>query len=300
MIQQGLEPTQTDPCFFFDRAKTLYAVAFVDDVAISCKDKVRIDKLLESLKSHFELTTTSLSKFVGLEINREPGQITITSRMYIGKILERFRMMDAKVASTPCDPTLDRAIATTEPVENMKNNGPPFPYREAVGALNYLAITTRPDIAYAVNRFAQFNNCPSPHNIKQLKAKFKYLKGTRDVGIIYKQSSKLTVQTYSDSDWASDKDSRKSRSGYYVAINGSHVTWSSRKQSIVALSTCEAEFISVCQATQETLFIQNLLQEIGINIDQPIELLCDNQSAIANMLDCKYSHKTNTLTSKSK
>ena len=149
-------------------------------------------------------------------------------------------------------------------------------YQSVVGSLMYLATCTRPDIAYAVGMLARFSSKPNQSHWTAAK---RYLRGTVNFGILYRGES--GVLGYSDADWAGDADDRKSTSGYMFLIAGGPVSWKSRKQSTVALSTAEAEYVALSTAVQECMWMQRLLSELGNPPDGPTTILEDNQSSIA-------------------
>jgi hypothetical protein len=156
------------------------------------------------------------------------------------------------------------------------------PYLSALGALLYLAIATRPDIMYAVSKLAQYSSCPGPEHWKAVKHLFRYLKGTMDLQLTYrggKVTSEL-FQAYSDADHAGCLDTRRSTSGFLIKMGTGAVSWSARKQTTVADSSTEAEYVSAASAGREILWMRNLLTEIGVKIEGPSPLMVDNQSAL--------------------
>jgi hypothetical protein len=156
------------------------------------------------------------------------------------------------------------------------------PYRGIIGSLLYSSLGTRPDIAYAVAALSRFNNNPGPKHWKYAKSILRYLKGSATMGLVYKSQGpkKLQIEIFSDSDWGSNADDRKSISGFIVHINGNPVSWTSRTQKSTALSSCEAEFMALSEAMREALWLRQLLIEVGIGFIQPITIRVDNQSAI--------------------
>ncbi|KAJ3473937.1 hypothetical protein NLI96_g12743 [Meripilus lineatus] len=157
------------------------------------------------------------------------------------------------------------------------------PYINAVRALMYLAIATRPDISFAVSVLSRVNSNPSPDHWKAVKHLFRYLKGTMDHKLTYaplSSASKERFEVYSDADHGGNSDSGKSTSAYVVKMGTGAVSWSSKLQSIVALSITEAEYVSAVSAGSEAIWIRQLLTELGYEPSGPITLHMDNQSAI--------------------
>lgn len=139
-------------------------------------------------------------------------------------------------------------------------------YQQMTGSLMFSMVETRPDIAFATAFAAHFSKNPSHQHTKAVKTILKYLKGSRERGITYGGTSEeaLKIQGYSDSDWAGDKESRKSTSGYIFMLNGGPVSWCSKRQSTVALSSTEAEYIALTLASKEATWLCLLLTELGL------------------------------------
>ena len=145
----------------------------------------------------------------------------------------------------------------------------------------YIAIATRPDIAQAVGAVSKFNSMPTEAHLTAVKRILRYLKGTMNLALKYQQSENGMLIGYSDADWANDPDDRHSTTGNLFMMSGAAVSWLSKKQSTVALSTSEAEYIALSTATQEAVWFRRLLCDLGISTDEPTILMEDNQGAIA-------------------
>ena len=157
-----------------------------------------------------------------------------------------------------------------------------YPYISVVGSLMYLAVTTRPDIAYAAGVLARFNSNPGPAHWQAAKHVLRYLQGTTHHKLVYQPStSPEPFITYSDADHGGNPDNGKSTGGYVVKIGSGAVSWSSKLQPLVALSTTEAEHISAVEAGKEILWMRQFMGELGYDISGPSLLRMDNQSAIA-------------------
>ena len=157
------------------------------------------------------------------------------------------------------------------------------PYASIVGALMYLAVATRPDIAYAVGALARFNSNPGPAHWTALKHLCRYVQGTKDFKLCYQPdpAQQEMFTAYADADFGGDVDSRRSTSGMVVKMGTGAVSWSSRLQPIVTLSTTEAEYVSATSAGQEILWLRNLFAELGYAVEGASSLHMDNQSALA-------------------
>ena len=182
----------------------------------------------------------------------------IHQSFYANKVLEKFNHTNCSSVYIPADPGIKLVAA------NSKANEKFYPYREAIGSLMYLAVCTRPDLAYIVGVQSRYMENPDTTHWQGIKRVFKYLKGSIDRGITYKINSQdATFSMYCDSDWGGDNDTRKSTSGWIGFINGGPVTWTSRKQTVIATSTTDAEFVALCSATKMVMCTRKLLQEIG-------------------------------------
>lgn len=222
-------------------------------------------------------TLGHVNHFIGWRIkqNEKRDQIQIDQTAYIEKILQRFKMTECNPVYSPCD-TSTKLVSTGE--ENIINN---VPYQEAIGSLLYLSQGMRPDICYIVNKLSSFNNKPELQHWLAVKRVLRYIKGTRDYKLIFNQNKEERVFGYCDSDWASDTNGRRSCSGYIFLFQGASISWYSKRQSTVALSTMEAEYMSLATATQEAMWLRNLERELHFNVtDAPTVINCDNQSAI--------------------
>ena len=236
------------------------------------------------ISSHFKLRDLPTSYLLGMEITRNRSQhsISLSQRQYIVDILDRFGMSDCKPVVTPMEPGLDltREVEdmTAEEAAEMKA----IPYLNAVGALLYLATNTRPDISYTVGVLARFNSSPRLAHWKAVKHLFRYLQGTKDKKLVYKPDDGQELFTsYVDADHGGDKRNGKSTGGYLIKFGSGAVSWSSKLQPLVALSTTEAEYIAAVEAGKEMIWMRQLLTEFGVKVNEPSILRIDNQSAIS-------------------
>jgi len=158
-----------------------------------------------------------------------------------------------------------------------------IPYRSLVGSLQYIALSVRPDIAYSVNQLSRFLSNPGHEHWLGGKRVLKYLKGTAKMSLMYMNydaTQSTRVEVFCDADWAGDVDDRKSTTGIIIKVNGCTIMWLSKKQTTVALSTAEAEYIAIATAVQEVIWINQYLSEIGL-IDKEVPVIrSDNQAAI--------------------
>ena len=205
----------------------------------------------------------------------QKGDVWIGQLVYTQDILTKFGMSEAKPVSTPVDTgtKLVKAMDDSSEVDQGL-------YQSAVGSLLYLSSRPRPDIAYAVSIVAQFSAKPTKQHWTAVKRILRYLQGTKNFGLLYSKEGSKECVGYSDVDWAGDLDNRRSTSGYVFKISGAAVSWRSKKETCVALSTTEAEYMALANATQEAIWMQQLTTDLKNRADKPIILFEDNQSAI--------------------
>lgn len=152
-------------------------------------------------------------------------------------------------------------------------------FRRLVGSLIYLTIT-RPDIVYSVGVISQFMDQPCIGHLVAAKRVLRYVKGTINFGLMYKEKLPSELYGFVDADWAGDINDRRSTTGYCFSIGSAVISWCSKKQTSLALSTCEAEYIAATMAAQECIWLKKLLQDINVSLVTSIPIQCDNISAI--------------------
>jgi hypothetical protein len=174
-----------------------------------------------------------------------------------------------------------------------------FPYREAVGCLNYIAVMSRPDIAYAVNRVAKFCEDPQPAHWNAVKRILRYLKATADSGPCYGSSSDNQPIAFSDSDYAGDPDTHRSTTGALVLMNGGPVIWSSSTQTVTAMASTEAEYMAMSIVLKDVLWLRRILRFISDRRrTHPYRIYVDNQGAIALSRNPDFHRKSKHIDTK--
>jgi hypothetical protein len=277
LIREGLEPTKCERCIFKNESNSLFLAIFVDDGILIGKDKGEMKTLLEKLCTEFEVKIDYNPKyFLGMCIERTDDQIKLKQSKYAEQVVCTYNMNDAKISETPIDNGYNVVNS------NNKSEEINFPYREAVGSLLYLSNKTRPDISLAVNILSRKVEKPASNDINCVKRTLRYVKGSMNKGVSYKISKNdaNVLECYCDADYAGDEESRKSTTGYVIFYAGGPISWCSRKQPIVALSSTEAEYIAAADCIKELLYLKTLLGELLVEKKVQIKLKMDNQSAI--------------------
>ena len=188
--------------------------------------------------------------------------------------------MDASPLSTPLVPSTQLSTANCPTTQEEKDKMATRPYRELVGALAWLALGTRPDIAFATSSLTHFSHNPGHAHWEAAKHILRYLKGTRGWRLTL-GGKMVQIASYTDADWGSDWDNRQSISAYIVKIGDSAVSWKSKKQLCIALSLTEAEYMALCQAVKESVWMVNFLKDLGISVQDSMVVNADNQGSIA-------------------
>ncbi|XP_033228862.1 secreted RxLR effector protein 161-like [Belonocnema kinseyi] len=177
---------------------------------------------------------------------------------YIIDVLKRFGMSYSKPVST----SMDVNVKVTKSEQDPKVEERKLPFRELVGALMYLAVATRPDISYAVSALSQFNTCYGKIHWTAANRVLRYLKESVQLGLIFKPVSE-SLKGYVDSDWVSCSIDRRSYTGYIFNLGNCAMSWNSKKQRTVALSSTEAEYMGLAEAAKETMHLRGFLDELG-------------------------------------
>jgi hypothetical protein len=209
--------------------------------------------------------------------------VNIDQTQYIDELLERFQMTDCNPVSTP----MLQRLSAEHGGEKLSVKDHEL-YRNMVGSLLYLACWTRPDISFAVSELSRFVSAPGQLHMAAAKHLVRYIQGSRELGIMYSKPSNSgpmnqpnVLWGFVDSDWAGCPDSRRSTTGFTLMLNGAAVAWKSKRQSVVALSSAEAEFIAASALVQEVIYTRRLLENLGFPQKEPTFIYEDNRTCIA-------------------
>ena len=275
----GLTEFQADRCCFFMRRENqiLLMTIYVDDFLIFTNSAELQTEVIANLGQIFPLKDLGPARYcLGIKITQRPEEriILLDQKESISRILDRFGMAESKPVPTP----LDIGTKLTKRAEN--EGGTDAPYREAVGCLIHVSQTTRPDICHAVGVVSQFSSDPTTTHWTAVKRILRYLKGTIDLQLKYDGRGGSSIEGYCDADWGGCLESRRSTTGYAFLVSGGCVSWASKRQPTVALSSTEAEYMACAAACQEIKWLLNFEALPSIPIVPPLALWCDNQGAV--------------------
>ncbi|XP_030449110.1 uncharacterized mitochondrial protein AtMg00810-like [Syzygium oleosum] len=215
-----------------------------------------------------------LKHFLGLEVDRTKEELFLCQQKYARDLLKKFGMLDCKPISTPLDGNAKLCAEEGRELEDSSM------YRQLVGSLIYLTIT-RPDIAFAVGVVSRFMEKPRKPHLDAAKRILRYVKKTFDFGLLYKKESSGELVGRCDAGYAGDQHTRRSTTGYSFHLGSAVVSWCSKRQPTVSLSTTEAEYKAVEMAALESMWLVPLLDDLHQSIDYSTILYCDNLSAIS-------------------
>ena len=296
LLKFGLTRCETDPCVYFSRKNNdlLIVGIFVDDGFAAGTNTSLVKSVIDFLSQEFEMRSLPATRFLGLDIHRDRSrrQLFINQPDFVRKILTKFHMNACHATAIPADPGTRLSANMSPTTEEEKLDMASVPYREAVGCLLYLSITCRPDIAFGVSQVAKFSQNPGRAHWNAVKRIFSYLAGTEQYGICFGTQEPESLVGYTDADYAGDLDSRCSTSGFAFFVRGSLVSWSSRRQKCVSQSTTEAEYVAASDSCKEAVWLKCFLAEIGEFDNKPVEIRCDNQSAIRSIHNPEFHQRT--------
>ena len=259
---------------------------FVDDILVFSESLDLINRVKARLVKEYTLTDVGqVSRYLNMQIHydRKKGVLMIEQEQYITDKLEEFNMSDCKSAPTPLPAgcklsTIDCPQVGSQEWTDMQL----LPYRRLIGSLMYLSGTTRPDLAFAMSQLSRFNNNPGKAHWNAALHVLKYLKGTKTVGLRYdKGNSNFDLCGYCDSDYAGCPDTCRSTGGFVFKLSGCAITWGAKRQTSVAQSSSEAEYVSTGVAALEATWLREFLEELTHTSHRPTIIHCDSTAAIA-------------------
>ena len=254
---------------------TLFVVVYVDDLLVTGSSLVQILEFKAEMATKFEMSDLGkLTYYLGIQVTQGQDCIVLRQERYAEKILEETGMNTCNAVATPMDLNVRLSRATEEKGIDEKE------YRRSVGCLRYL-LHTRPDLSFSVGMLSRYMQGPKVSHGAALKQVLRYLRGTTSLGLIYKRAAGVELVGFSDSSHNVDDDDGKSTTGHVFYFNDSPISWCSCKQEIVALSSCEAEFMAATEAAKQAIWLQDLLAEIVGQRSKKMTIKVDNKSVIA-------------------
>lgn len=273
--KMGFHPTTSDPCLYVKEqdGKRSFILVYVDDMVVCCHSNQEFETITKALAKQFKFSSLGdLQFFLGIRIEKQDGHYALNQAGYIDKIVERFGHEHAKPSKIPLDP----AYVKQKEEEVLPTNES---YRSLVGSLLYVAVNTRPDIYLSTSLLGRKVSRPTNRDWTEAKRVLRYLKTTKSL-CLQLGSGTESLECFVDADWAGDEGDRKSNSGFLIKYGGGLVSWGTRKQSCVALSSTEAEFVALAEGCQELLWMRKLMDELNEKSANPTVVWEDNQSCI--------------------
>ena len=286
LTNYGFSQSTADPCIYVlkEDLRHLIISVYVDDLLLVSPVSAHLEDLKTSFKKDFPIKDLGeVSWLLGIAIDKSTTGITLHQKQYINNMIHRFGLQDSTPSPTPM--TTD---FTLHPREDPNHTSPTLStdgrelYRKIIGSLHYAAWCTRPDIGTAVSILSRVQKNPTEAHLTAAKRVLRYLKNTPNTGIFFPtKSASAHLIGHADSDWATDKKTRRSTTGWCFHYNGCLISWRSKLQTTVALSTCEAEYVALCDAVKEAIYLRHLLADLGFPIPEPTPILEDNSACIA-------------------
>lgn len=283
MQKNGYVKCNADHCCYFKRFESSYIILllYVDDMLVAGSSMIEIKKLKEQLSTEFEMKDLGEAKqILGMRIcrDKQKGVLQLSQAKYIDRILQRFDMSSTKPVSSSLANHFRLSIEQSPKSKEERDLMAKISYASAIGSLMYAMVCTRPDIAHAVGVVSRFMANPGKQHWEAVKWILRYLRGSTDRCLCFRRGD-VALQGFVDADFAGEVDRRRSTTGYVFTVGTTAVSWISQIQKIVALSTTEAEYVAITEASKEMIWLQGLLAELGFDQKNNI-LFSDSQSAI--------------------
>ena len=305
----GYTQLDGDSCLFVRRIGDVISLLalYVDDMVLACTCTITLQSDIKEFNDEYKMKNIGEPQvIVGLNVTRdkEAGTIKLSQQKYVHELVEKFGIKDKKVATTAADYGLPLTKEQCPTTDKEKSEMMKYPYREVVGSLMYLSVGTRPDISFAVSELSKFLANPGLAHWNAAVRVLRYLKGCPDLGVTFtrsagnkpilraysdvnykgpsrrQQQSQLKLDAYSDADWGGDRDTRRSHTGGVLFLAGGAIAWISKKQSSVAMSSAEAEYMAASLVCREVIWIRSILDGFGFQQKGPTVIHEDNEACI--------------------
>ena len=280
MIKVGFIPVFEDELVFISADRRLILALYVDDLLYFSDSEERIIQLEAELAKEFVVTNLEESNYyLGMNVayDRTNKTCHLHQTKYINQIVAQSGLEPLKPVKTP----MQVGLKLTKAKDQIASEEDIARYSSLIGSINYLAVTTRPDISFAVSHLSQFMTNPTKEHFDAVKRVYAYINSTKGLGLTYR-ADKPGLTGYVDADWAGNIVDRKSTTGYVYTYHGSPISWSSKRQRCVALSTAEAEYVAASEAAKEGIWLKNLHNAFNQPENQltAITMHEDNESCI--------------------
>ncbi|UYV67856.1 hypothetical protein LAZ67_5002259 [Cordylochernes scorpioides] len=295
LIKNNFKQSIVDPCLFTKNEEnhSIYLILYVDDMLLASDSEIIIQNTVKTLEKEFEIKNLgNPTQFIGIEISRNrEGELLLSQKNKIQELVERYNLQEAKPTFTP----MESGYPGISDVKLLPNN---VQYQQLIGSLFYLSVVSRPDIAAPVCILSSRNQNPRNCDWNAAKRIVRYLKTTKELELRISNQKPPTLEAYSDATWASDNTDRKSLSGNLFQLRSNPISWMTGKQGCVSLSSTEAELISAAEASQELLWLLDLLKDLELEQKSPIYFHQDNQSCLKICSSEKVSTRTKHIATK--
>lgn len=295
LVKNGCTQSKEDQCLYtFGCGNDVgYILVHVDDMLVASRQENQIKKLMQKVGEDFELKDLGeVKNYLGIEVTKQDdGSFLIAQSKYIDQIIKGAGLEDGKVSKFPMDTGYHKLEGDELPTNDE--------YRKLIGMLLYLSTNTRPDISASISILSQRVIKPRDVDLNELKRVVRYLKGTRELKLRLSsidQSENLFA--YSDSDWAENRVDRKSNSGFFCSVYGGATAWSCKKQSVVALSSTEAEYVALTETCREVVWLKRIAKEFNITMPKSATINTDSQSCIALIENHRTGGRTKHMDTK--
>ncbi|KAD4385676.1 hypothetical protein E3N88_25845 [Mikania micrantha] len=256
---------------------TLIIGVYVDDIIVTGPDENHVNEFKNKMKLVFEMSDLGqLSYYLGIEVDQQKNGITLKQSAYAKELLKIAGMSECNSSTWP----MEHKLQLIRDEDGKEVNA--TDYRRLIRSLQYL-LHTRPDLGFSVGVASRYMEKPKESHLKAVKHILRYIKGSLNVGLIYRSGGDGKLVGYSDSSFGTDLTDRKGTTGTVFYMSGNFITWSSQKQRTVALSSCEAEFMAATGAACQALWLGNLTSELTGRKAQCVKLMVDNEAAIQLM-----------------
>ncbi|GJW31320.1 putative ribonuclease H-like domain-containing protein [Tanacetum coccineum] len=287
LLDNGFQRGQIDKTLFIKRVKSdiLLVQVYVDDIIFGSTKKELCTEFEKLMHKKFQMSSMGeLTFFLGLQVTQKDDGIFISQDKYVDEILKKFGFSTVKTASTPMETS--KPLMKDENAEDVDVHL----YRSMIGSLMYLT-SSRPDIMFVVCACARFQVTPKVSHLHAVKRIFRYLKGQPKLGLWYPKDSPFDLEAYTDSDYAGASLDRKSITGGCQFLESRLISWQCKKQTVVANSTTEAEYVAAASCCGQVLWIQNQMLDYGYNF-MNTKIFIDNESTICIVKNPVFHSKT--------